>query len=826
MQIFMNSFVLKITSLCCIGVFLASNQSDNLIASSTDPMTMEQIYSSNEFAAKRPLWIWDSEEDCCVKNVKSSTGDGHDVIYETPEGETQTIIQANELRPRQDPANPATVLENARPINIEGFTFSKDHNTLLIFTNSKRVWRQNTRGDYWILNRSQNIFRKLGEKGMEESTLQFAKVSPDGSRVAYVCKNNLYLEDVVSGKVWPLTQDGNDDIINGTFDWVYEEEFECRDGFRWSPDGKHIAFWKLDSSREPLFYMVDNVGLSCNSNLRRIENDENIFPQEVRAHSRYPSVLSYKYPRVGCANASVKIGVITLPTPDETNWNIEDNTRYVNFENNEDYYVPYMEWIDGSIGLVFQSLPRSQRSCKLYSIDVETMKYELLYKEEDPDGAWQTLYPIFPLRDGNRFLRLSEKDGWRRIYLTSASDISSELPLTPADVDVIDFVAFDYDSEGNERGIYYYASPDNATRRFLFWASLTGNYKRTSLKSPLDANLHLEYEDWSISPNSKWAVCTRSSFGIPPSTELIQLDGSQASSYKVLEDNAELRKRIDDEQFGDANFIRLRIGEDVNVENGSSNENNGLSIDGWVMLPSDWDPSSAQKYPLIVYVYGEPAAQTVLDSWGGSTYLFHRALTQRGCVVVSFDGRGTPAPKGRKWRKSVYQKLGILGINDQMQALKSFLQHPSYKDKIDLDRIGVWGWSGGGTSTLNLLFNYPDLYKCGISVAPVPDYRNYDSIYQERYSGLIQETPQSYEQGSPITHAANLQGKLLLIHGTGDDNCHYQTLEELIDVLIKSGKDFDAFVYPYRSHSIYEGAGTILHLRKKMLRFWEENLLK
>ena len=449
-----------------------------------------------------------------------------------------------------------------------------------------------------------------------------------------------------------------------------------------------------------------------------------------------------------------------------------------------------------------------------------------MYKEEDPDGAWQTLYPIFPLRDGNRFLRLSEKDGWRRIYLTSASDISSELPLTPADVDVIDFVAFDYDSEGNERGIYYYASPDNATRRFLFWASLTGNYKRTSLKSPLDANLHLEYEDWSISPNSKWAVCTRSSFGIPPSTELIQLDGSQASSYKVLEDNAELRKRIDDEQFGDANFIRLRIGEDVNVENGSSNENNGLSIDGWVMLPSDWDPSSAQKYPLIVYVYGEPAAQTVLDSWGGSTYLFHRALTQRGCVVVSFDGRGTPAPKGRKWRKSVYQKLGILGINDQMQALKSFLQHPSYKDKIDLDRIGVWGWSGGGTSTLNLLFNYPDLYKCGISVAPVPDYRNYDSIYQERYSGLIQETPQSYEQGSPITHAANLQGKLLLIHGTGDDNCHYQTLEELIDVLIKSGKDFDAFVYPYRSHSIYEGAGTILHLRKKMLRFWEENLLK
>lgn len=826
MQLFMNSFTLKFTSLCCIGIFLVSSQSEHLIASSTSSITMEQIYSSSEFVAKRPVWKWDTEEDCCVKSVKSLACDGQDVVYETPEGETQVIIQANELRPRQDPSNPDTIPENARPINIESFSFSKDHNTLLIFTNSKRVWRQNTRGDYWVLNRSQNIFRKLGGNDAEESTLQFAKLSPDGLRVAYVCQNNLYLEDVISGEICPLTQDGNDDIINGTFDWVYEEEFECRDGFRWSPDGKHIAFWRLDSSREPFFYMVDNVGLSSNTNLRRVENDEIIFPQEVRAHSRYPSVLSYKYPRVGCANASVKIGVITLPTSDETNWKIENNTRFVNFNRYEDYYIPYMEWIDGAIGLVFQALPRSQRSCELYSVDVETMEYKLLYKEEDPEGAWQTLYPIFPLKDGNRFLRLSEKDGWRSIYLTSASDISTEFLLTQADADVIDFVAFDYDSEGNERGIYYYASPDNATRRLLYWASLTGNNERIALKSPLDADQRLKYEDWSISPNSKWAVCTRSSFGVPPSTELIQLDGSQASSYKVLEDNAELRKRLDDAQFGGFKFLRLRIDENVNIENGAPDDDNSLWVDGWVMLPPDWDPSSSQKYPLIVYVYGEPAAQTVLDSWGGSTYLFHRALAQRGCVVVSFDGRGTPAPKGRKWRKSVYQKLGILGINDQMQALKSFLQHTSYKDKIDLDRVGVWGWSGGGTSTLNLLFNFPDLYKYGISVAPVPDYRNYDSIYQERYSGLIQEAPQSYEQGSPITHAANLQGKLLLIHGTGDDNCHYQTSEELIDVLIKNGKDFESFVYPYRSHGIYEGAGTTLHLRKKMLRFWEENLLK
>ena len=232
MQLFMNSFALKITSLCCIGIFLVNSQSENLIASSTGSITMEQIYSSSEFVAKRPVWIWDREEDCCVKSVKSSTCDGQDVVYETPEGETQVIIQANELRPRQDPSNPDTIPENARPIDIESFSFSKDHTTLLIFTNSKRVWRQNTRGDYWVLNRSQNIFRKLGGNDTKESTLQFAKLSPDGSRVAYVCQNNLYLEDVISGEVCLLTQDGNDDIINGTFDWVYEEEIgraSCRE---------------------------------------------------------------------------------------------------------------------------------------------------------------------------------------------------------------------------------------------------------------------------------------------------------------------------------------------------------------------------------------------------------------------------------------------------------------------------------------------------------------------------------------------------------------------------------------------------------------------
>ena len=227
---------------------------------------------------------------------------------------------------------------------------------------------------------------------------------------------------------------------------------------------------------------------------------------------------------------------------------------------------------------------------------------------------------------------------------------------------------------------------------------------------------------------------------------------------------------------------------------------------------------------LPLYVYGEPAGQTVVDSWGGSTYLYHRAIAERGCVVVSFDGRGAPAPKGRAWRKRVYQKFGAVGRSDQAAALRQFFNKSPYADKIDRERVGVWGWSGGGTSTLNLLFNYPDLYRCGIAIAPVPDYRNYDTIYQERYSGLISETPESYRLGSPIHYAGNLKGNLLLIHGSGDDNCHFQTSEQLINELIASGKEFETFVYPFRSHGIFEGSGTTLHLRKKTMKFWEKNL--
>lgn len=824
---------------CSLLILLAIG---NLVqAQERVPLTMERIFASGEFSEQGVGATWAPTGSAFIKRVASSDVQGaQDVVQETPTGEQTIVLRASELIPRDASE------ENARPIPVDSYMLSDDMNLVLIYTRSMRVWRQNTRGDYWILDRSANIFRKLGGDFAEPSSLQFAKISPDGARVAYVYKNNLYAEEIISGKIIQLTLDGDKDIINGTFDWVYEEEFDCRDGFRWSPDGKRIAFWRLDSSREPEFVMLDNVGLSTVTGATRIEvaldkdcktlgdtteeNQPEPLDDLVKERLKsYPTLVSFKYPRVGCANAEVAIGIVVLPELGATTFDVETNTKFVDFNDSEEFYLPSMEWHKGQGGLVVQKTPRSQRECSTYLIDAETAVPTFMFSESDPDGAWQTVYPIYPLGDGDRFLRVSERDGWRRYYLTSFSNLSQMAPITLENADVISFVSFDYDADGQVAGIYYYASPENGAQRRLYHAPLFGENTRVQIdESSVDASVQLDvdfgFETWSVSADSNWAILRRSAFGVPSCIDLVQLDGNNACVVKRLEANLGLREKLVQEGFGKSEFFKVEIDSKFDFEQQDVESNGKVSLDGWIMFPKDWNSDDPTKYPVLVYVYGEPAGQTVVDSWGGSTYLYHRAIADRGCVVLSIDGRGTPAPKGREWRKCVYQKFGAVGRSDQAAALRQILASSPYASKLDAERIGIWGWSGGGTSTLNLLFNYPDLYSCGVSIAPVPDYRNYDTIYQERYSGLISETPESYELGSPISYANRLQGKLLLIHGSGDDNCHFQTTERLINELIASGKDFEMFVYPFRSHGIFEGSGTTLHLRKKTLKFWEHNL--
>jgi dipeptidyl-peptidase-4 len=272
-----------------------------------------------------------------------------------------------------------------------------------------------------------------------------------------------------------------------------------------------------------------------------------------------------------------------------------------------------------------------------------------------------------------------------------------------------------------------------------------------------------------------------------------------------MADNADLKERVAGLARGELEFFRLGPPD-------------GPPLDGWMMKPPDFDPK--KKYPVLFYVYGEPASQTVVDRWGGSTYLWHLMLTQMGYVVASVDNRGSPAPRGREWRKSVHGAIGVLASADQAAANRELRKRPY----VDGDRIGIWGWSGGGSMTLNMMFRHPDLYATGMSVAPVPDQRLYDAIYQERYSGVLPEFAKGYEQGSPITFAEGLEGNLLLVHGTGDDNVHYQGSERLINRLVALHKQFTMFAYPNRSHGIFEGEGTTLHLRTLLTDYLTRHL--
>jgi dipeptidyl-peptidase-4 len=347
--------------------------------------------------------------------------------------------------------------------------------------------------------------------------------------------------------------------------------------------------------------------------------------------------------------------------------------------------------------------------------------------------------------------------------------------------------------------VYFTAADSNATRRYLYRAPIEGG-AAGRLTPEREEGTH----SYDLSPDCKWAVHTWSRFDQPPVTELVSLPEHKV--VRVLEDNAPLRSAVAGAADPPVEFFQVAVAE-------------GVTLDGWLLKPRDFNP--AKKYPVIVYVYGEPASTTVVDRWQGNNGLFHRALAADGYIVVSFDNRGTPAPKGRAWRKSIYGSVGVLSTQDQTNAVYSLARQRPY---IDPERVGVWGWSGGGTNTLNLMFRSPDLYRVGVAVAPVPDQKLYDTIYQERYMGVPEDNADGYRAGSAINFAAGLRGKLLIVHGSGDDNVHFQGTEKLVNRLIELGKTFDFMDYPNRTHSISEGAGTSLHIYSLIARYLEEHL--
>ncbi len=675
---------------------------------------------------------------------------GEIVTITLPKNERNTIISKELLTPTN----------SAAPLTVRSFQLNDDGTKALIYTNTKRVWRQDSRGDYWVADITNNSLKQIG-KGKPASSLMFAKFSPDGNKVAYVSEHNIYVEDLATNAIKALTTNGTTRMINGTFDWVYEEEFGCLDGFKWSPDGKSIAYWQIDATKIKNFLMINNTD------------------------SIYSFNVPVEYPKVGQDPSACKIGVVDIATA-KTNWLAVPG-------NNIQHYIPRMDWIPNTNEVILQQLNRQQNESILFVANASTGAITEVYKETNT--SWIDAQDDFTWLNGNKeFIYQTEKDGFTHLYRISR-DGKKETLVTKGNYDVMSVNLID---EKNNT-VYFTASPTNATQKYLYKTKLDGRGKLELVTPSVLPGTH----SYSISPNGLFARHSYNSSVISPVTEWINFAKNQPLTMEGSITN----------QLAKQQPIKNK------VEFFKVTTEDGVEMDGWMKKPDNFD--ATKKYPVVFYVYGEPASQTAADVWGaGANRLYIGDMAKDGYIYISMDNRGAPVPKGTAWRKAIYKNIGVINIRDQAMATKKLLATYSFMDK---DRVAVHGWSGGGSSTLNLLFQYPEIYQTGIAVAAVANQLTYDNVYQERYMGTPFPSTEAYLKGSPITYAKNLKGNLLYMHGTGDDNVHYQNAEMLINELVKNKKIFQLMSYPNRTHGISEGAGTSQHLAMTYTKFLKEN---
>ena len=723
-------------------------------------LTVDRIFGSPEFRSGSfgPLaWLSDGTGYTTLERPAGRRpGGGRDIIrYDVETGARVILVPASRLVPAGD----------STPLDVEDYTWSADGRRLLIFTKSQQVWRTNTRGDYWVLDLAGWALKKLGGSG-PASTLMFAKFSPDGGRVGWVRygEYNLYVEDVATSAITQLTRDGSRTTINGTFDWVYEEELGLQDGWRWNPDGQSIAYWQLDATGVRDFLLYDITD------------------------SLYAFTTPVQYPKAGQTNSASRVGVVSA-TGGETRWiNIPGDPR-----NN---YIARMEWAPrqggaGSRELVIQHLNRLQNTLHVMLADAQTGQARTVFTEQD--SAWVEQFDQLRFVNGGKdILWLSERSGWSQLYLFPRDGKSPPQAVTSGHFDVISVQRVD--TLG--KWIYYTASPDNPTQRYLYRV----NYDKKGPPERVTPEGEPGIHTYSMSPMGRYAVHTYSRFGVPPTTTLVALPGRV---LRPLVDNAALKAKVAGLRLGSTEFRQVDIGDSI-------------KLNAWFIKPPNFD--STAKYPVLFFVYGGPGSQTVLDVWGGQNYLWYQMLAQRGYIVASVDNRGTGA-RGRAWRKIIYKQMGVVETHDQAAAAK-VIGRLAY---VDSTRMGIWGWSYGGFMTLNAMTQTPDVYRMGMSVAPVTHWKYYDTIYTERYMGLPQDNEEGYDRGSPLTYANQLRGRLLIVHGSGDDNVHFQNTEMMVNALVDANRPFSLMVYPNRNHSI-SGGTTRQHLYSLLTRYLEENL--
>lgn len=737
-----------------VSIFLLFVAVTAALQAQNSQLSLDRIYSAEFREDRQPPATWIEDGNSFIIIERNDQRQNEMIRYRSSNADRSVFLSSAQLTPSGQ----------SDPLRIESFSMSNDESKVLIFTNSKRVWRSNTKGDYWVFDLSTNKLSQIG-KDFPASSLMFAKFSNDNSYVAYVMEFNVYKEDFTTGEVTQLTNDGNIEVINGTFDWVYEEEFGNRDGFRWSPDASKIAYWQIDASNIGVFNMINNT-------------------DDV-----YSKIVPVQYPKVGEDPSSARIGLVDTQSG-TTEWIKLEGSTIQN-------YLPAIQWLSAE-RLLIQQLNRKQNHLKVWVYNTTSKETSLLFEEKEE--SWVDIrYPdrskagkedndLRLVGGGKSVLRMVEDD-WRNIYKINLTSGSKTLISSGTyDVAVV--------AGNTNKSVYFNASPDNNAQRYLYSVDLAGKKKDKRITPASFEGVNT----YNISPNGKYAFHSHSSALRTGNVRLISLP-----------DHKTIRTIVDNQAYQDQlAALDLPIVDFIQVET-----EQGVTVDGRVIKPTNFNANT--KYPVIFNVYGEPAGQVATDSYVG---LWNIMLAQQGYVVISIDPRGTPCLKGSEWRKSIYRQIGRVNIDDMGLAAKEIVKYPY----IDEDRVGVWGWSGGGSSTLNLLFKFPEIFKTGVSVAPVANQLTYDNIYQERYMGLPQENKEDFVAGSPMTHAANLEGNLLLIHGTGDDNVHYQNTEMLINELIKHNKQFQMMAYPNRSHGIYEGANTRRHLFTMIYNFFRDNL--
>lgn len=595
--------------------------------------------------------------------------------------------------------------------------------------------------------------RSVVDESQPGNPRRFDNASPDGTRVVVAEHGNLSVRELDHDRRIPLTKSPPDGpVSNGQATW--------------SPDGQWIAFVQSD------------------------ESDVKLRSVLVPGDPSYPEVSQVRFARVGGTIPTLRVGVVDARGK-ETRWLPLPQPA-------EGFYLGEIGWAGNSHELLIEKLSRFRNERELLLADLRTGALRRIFHETDRawvDGSYASNAGLIWIRGGEAFVVLTEKDGWRHAYLYSRDGRELAL-LTPGPFDIIERAAVD------ETGgwFYFYASPDNATQKYLYRARLDGSGAPERVTPPDQPGTH----EYQFSPDARWAFHTYSTFDQPPVTDLVAL--SDHKSVRVLERNDALRERMKPLLTQPTEFLRLDLG-------------GGVVVDAWMIKPPGFDPS--KKYPVLVYVYGEPHAQTVLDAWGKVQTDYHRVIAELGYLVVSIDNRGTPAPKGAAWRRAVFGSLGPLSTEEQAAALQELARTRSY---VDASRVAIWGWSGGGSNTLNAMFRRPDLYQVGIAVVPKPQPHLYNAWFQEIYMQTPETNPEGYRRSAPIHFAEGLKGRLLVIHGTGESNTHLQIVEGLVDRLVELGKRFDYMTYPNRDHGLREGRGTAVHLRLLMARYLVENL--